>query len=182
MKISKALATTLVAIAMVTAVAFADQIRVDYDHSVNFDNYRTYSWAKVETSNPFLDARVKDAINRELAAKGWTQVSSGANVALVAVQMTRTRRRVNTFYDGFGGGFGYGFYDGFGDGAGESTTTVQHYKVGTLVIDMFDASSKKLIWRGASASACSGNPEKNTRHLDKEVQKMFQHFPPRAAS
>jgi hypothetical protein len=174
MKISKALATALVAIAMVTTVALADQIRVDYDHSVNFGNYRTYSWAKVETTNPFLDRRVKDAINRELAAKGWTEVPSGGNVALAAVQMTRARRAVNTFYDGFGGWFG--------DGAGESTTTVQHYKVGTLIVDMYDTSSKNLIWRGTSTTACSGNPEKNTKNLDKEVHKMFQHFPPEAAA
>jgi hypothetical protein len=174
MKIRKALITSLVAVAMVTAVAFADQIRVDYDHSVNFGSYHTYSWLKVETSNPFLDTRVKDAVNQELAAKGWTEVPSGGDVALVAVQTTRTKREVNTFYDGFGG-WRMG-------GIGNATTTVQHYKVGTLVVDMLDGSSKKLIWRGSSSSACSGNPEKNTKNLDKEVQKMYQHFPPNTAS
>jgi hypothetical protein len=174
MKISKALITSLVAIAMVTAVAFAGHTTVDYDHSANFGSFRTYSWAKVETTNPFLDARVKNAIDRELAAKGWTEVPSGGNVALAAVETTHTKRDVNTFYDGFGG-WRWG-------GGGDATTTVQKYKIGTLVVDMYDASSKNLIWRGTSTKACSGNPEKNTKNLDKEVQKMFQHFPPKAAS
>jgi hypothetical protein len=46
--------------------------------------------------NPFMDARVKDAINRELAAKGWTEVPSGGNVALAAIEITDTKRDVNT--------------------------------------------------------------------------------------
>jgi Domain of unknown function (DUF4136) len=185
MNTTRNLITSLIAIAMLTATAWAG-MSVDYKHSINFGNYRTYSWAKVQTTDPFLDARVKGAINRELAAKGWTEVPSGGNVALVAVQMTRTRREVNTSYDGFGGGFGDGFYGGFGggfgDGFGESTTTVQHYEVGTLVVSMFDAHSKNLIWRGVSTDALSHNPKKNTKNLDKEVAKMFQHFPPKAAA
>jgi len=35
-----------------------------------------------------------------------------------------------------------------------------------------------LIWRSAASDTLSGNPEKNTKKLDKEVHKMFQHFPP----
>ncbi len=43
---------------------------------------------------------------------------------------------------------------------------------------MFSAGSKNLIWRGTSSSALSGNPEKNAKNLDKDVQKLFGHFPP----
>jgi hypothetical protein len=31
--------------------AFAGDVRTDYDHSVNFSQYSTYSWGKVQTSN-----------------------------------------------------------------------------------------------------------------------------------
>ena len=99
---------------------------------------------------------------------------SGGDVTLVAVETTRNRQQLNTFYDGFGGRRWGGF--------GQSTTTVQTYKVGTLVVDMFEAGSKNLIWRAASHSALSGNPEKETKNLDKDVQKMFQHFPPEVTS
>jgi hypothetical protein len=47
---------------------------------------------------------------------------------------------------------------------------------------MFDTASKNLIWRANSSDALSGNPEKNAKNMDKEVQKMFQHFPPKATS
>ena len=65
---------------------------------------------------------------------------------------------------------------------GESTTTVDNYKVGTLIVSMFEGNSRQLIWRGTSSSDLSGNPEKNTKKLDKDVQQMFKTFPPRAAS
>jgi Domain of unknown function (DUF4136) len=175
MNTTRNLITSLIAIAMLTATAWAG-MSVDYKHSINFGNYRTYSWAKVQTTDPFFDARVKGAIKRELAAKGWTELPFGGNVALVAIETTHTKHDVNTIYDGFGGGFRFGGDFGF------ATTTVQRYEVGTLVVSMFDAHSKNLIWRGVSTDALSHNPKKNTKNLDKEVAKMFQHFPPKAAA
>src|SRR5207302_6187528 len=107
----------------------------------------------------------------ELAAKGWTQVASGGDVALVAVEKTSIHQQYDTFYDGFGGSHWRCM--------GESTTTVDNYKVGTLIVSMFDGNSKQLIWRGTSSSDLTGNPEKNTKKLDKDVQKMFKNSPPK---
>jgi hypothetical protein len=64
----------------------------------------------------------------------------------------------------------------------EPTTTVENYKIGTLVVDMFDTSSKNLIWRGSSSSALSGGPEKNDKNMNNDVRKMFQHFPPKVTA
>jgi len=97
-------------------------------------------------------------------------VPSGGDVSVVAVASTRTEQQLNTNYNGFGG-------RRFG-GVGDATTTVAKYKVGTLVVDMFDAGSKNLIWRASASDTLSGNPEKNTKNLNKGVQKMFSHFPP----
>jgi hypothetical protein len=170
MNFNERIVTWLLAIATLTTVAFAAQVSTDYDHSANFSGYKTYSWTKVETANSIWDARVKEAVNRELAAKGWTQVPSGGDVSVAAVATTRTEQQLNTYYNGFGGRRFGGF--------GNATTTVDRYKVGTLVVDMFDASSKNLIWRASASNTLSGNPEKNTKNLDKGVQKMFSHFPP----
>ena len=173
MKFRKMLALPLFVIALTTAV-FADHVAVDYDHAANFNQIKTYSWSKVQTANSIWDDRVKDAIDKELTAKGWTQVPSGGNVSLVAVEKTSIHQQYDTFYDGFGGWRWRGM--------GDATTTVDNYKVGTLIVSMFDGSSKQLIWRGASSSDLSGNPEKNTKKLDQDVQKMFKHFPPGTAS
>ena len=174
MKFRKLLSIPLFVIALAAAV-FADRVSVDYDHSENFKQLKTYSWSKVKTANSLWDDRVKEAVDKELSAQGWTQVPSGGDVSLVAVEKTSVQQQYDTFYDGFGG------FRRFGGGFGEETTTVDNYKVGTLVISMFNANSRQLIWRGTSSSDLSGNPGKNTKKLDKDVQKMFKHFPPTAA-
>jgi Domain of unknown function (DUF4136) len=66
---------------------------------------------------------------------------------------------------------------GFG-GVGEATTTTETYQVGTVVVDLFDGKTKNLIWRGSASDTLSNNADKNTKNLDKGVQKMFAHFPP----
>jgi hypothetical protein len=174
MKFRQMLAIPLLAMALTTSV-FADRVTVDYDHAVNFTQVKTYSWSKIHTANSIWDERVKDAIDKELTAKGWTQVPSGGDVSLVAVEKTSVHQQYDTFYNGFVGWR-------WGGGIGESSTSVDNYKVGTLIVSMFDGNSKQLIWRGMSSSNLSGNPDKNTKKLDKDVQQMFRHFPPRAAS
>jgi hypothetical protein len=168
-----------VGVALLFATAsLAQQVKTDYDRSADFSQYKTYSWEKVQTPDPLWVGRTKDAVNAGLAAKGWTQVDSGGQVAVVAVEMTKNQQTLNTFYDGFGGGWGWRRFGG--GGLGEATTTTDTYKVGTLVVDLFDANSKKLIWRGSASDTLSDKSEKNIKNLDKSVQKMFDHFPPGA--
>jgi hypothetical protein len=161
------------AIALLFATAsFAQQVKTDYDRSADFSQYKTYSWEKVQTQDPLLVDRIKEAVNTDLTAKGLTPVDSGGDIAIVAIEMTKNQHTLNTFYDGFGGGWRWG--GGFGD----ATTTVDNYKVGTLVVDLFDAKTKKVIWRGSSSDTLSDKSDKNIKNLDKGVQKMFDHFPP----
>ena len=142
----------------------------------SFSRYKTYSWQEVKASNSLWDDRIKDAVNAQLVAKGWTQVDNGADVAIVAIKTTQIEKTLQTFYDGMGGGWRWRGFGGFG----ESTTTEQDYKEGTLVVDMYDASTKQLIWRGSAEEMLSDKAEKNEKNLDKGVAKMFKSFPPRS--
>jgi hypothetical protein len=160
----------LLATLLVTTLAFSREVRVDYDHHANFERYRTYSWAKVETPNSLWDERVKEAIDKALQSKGWQQVPDGGDVSIVAVGTTNEKRTLRTFYDGFDGWM----WGGFGD----ATTYEDTYQVGTLIVDMFDTMTKKLIWRGSASDVLSSKPDKNVKELEKSVDKMFEHFPP----
>ena len=165
-----------VAIMFLLAVkSSAQQVKTDYDRSADFGQYKTYSWEHIKTQDPLAVDRIKNSVNAALAAKGWTQVESGGEVSIVAVQMTQNQQTLNTFYDGFGGGWGW---RRFGGGFGEATTTTETYKVGTLVVDLFDTKTKKLLWRGTSSDTLSNNSDKNIKNLDKGVEKMFKKFPP----
>ena len=176
MKVQNTIYFPIAMFLVLTAASFADQVKTDYDHNANFGQYKTYSWEKVQTKDPLMVDRIKDAVNAALAAKGWTQVDSGGDVSVVAMEITKNQQTLNTFYDGFGGGRRWGGFGGFGD----ATTTTETYQVGSLVVDLFDAKSKNLIWRGSSSDTLSTKADKNTKNLDKGVQKMFAHFPPEA--
>jgi hypothetical protein len=163
----------------VLGTAFAQQVKTDFDHRTNFSQYKTYSWQQIKSANSLWDARIKDAVDAQLAAKGWNRVDNGGDVAIVAIATTQTQRSLQTFYDGFGGGWGWRRFGG--GGFGESTTTEQDYKEGTLVVDMYDAKNKQLIWRGSAEDTLSSKAEKNEKNLDKSVAKMLKKFPPEAA-
>lgn len=173
MRFHKLLAMPLL-FAALTVPAFADHVTVDYNHAETFSRIKTYSWSTVHTSDSIWDARVKEAVDRQLTAKGWVQVPTGGDVALVAIEKISVHQQYDTMYNGFGG-------RRWG-GMGNSTLSVDDYKVGTLIVSMFDDHSRQLIWRGTSSSDLAGNPDKNTKKLESDVQKMFKKFPPKTAS
>jgi hypothetical protein len=176
MKVQKAVFVLMGVILLFAGKLSAAQVKTDYDRSANFGQYKTYSWAQVKTKNALDVDRIKSAVNAALNAKGWTQVDSGGDVSVVAMEITKNQQTLNTFYDGFGGGWGFRRFGG--GGFGESTTTTETYRVGTLVVDLFDTKTKELIWRGNASDTLSNNSDKNIKNMDKEVEKMFKQFPP----
>lgn len=171
MKIPRLPLFAITAALVLTAFASAQDVKTDYDHHANFSQYHTYSWAKVKTSDPLWESRIQDAVDKDLQGKGWQKVDNGGDVALTAVGSARNQKEYQTFYDGMGGWRWGGF--------GETTTQVENYPVGSLVLDMYDAHNKQLIWRGVASQSLSDKPEKNEQKLDKAVNKMLDHFPPK---
>jgi len=176
MPVTRTAVCTVFFLAMVGA-AFAQHVKTDFDHQANFSQYKTYSWQEIKPANSLWDARIKNAVDAQLAAKGWTQLDNGGDVAIVAIKTTQTQRTLQTFYDGMGGGWRWRGMGGFG----QSTTTEQDYKQGTLVVDLYDAKTKQLIWRGSAQDTLSDKATKNEKNLDKGVAKMFKAFPPSSA-
>jgi len=158
---------------LVASTAFAQDVKTDYDHHAKFERYHTYSWDKIQTDNPLWQTRIMEAVDKDLQGKGWQKVESGGDVMLTAVGAVQNEKQYQTFYDGLGPGWRW---RGFGN---EATTTVTNYRVGTLVLDMYDSQNKDLIWRGTSSDTLSDKPEKNENKLDKAVDKMFKNFPPK---
>lgn len=156
---------------------FAENI-ADYDHSVDFTKYHTYSWVSVNVLDPLWKDRVTSAIDDQLAAKGWRRVAGGGDASISAVGSAYNERTLETWY---GGGFGGGWYHRgwwIGGGPGFATTTIEPVPVGTLHIDIFDSQSKKVIWHGMCSQTLAGDPEKNEKKLQKAVADIFKKFPP----
>jgi Domain of unknown function (DUF4136) len=163
---------------MLPAIAAAQDVKIDFDKAFDFSTIKTYA-IKIGTpwGNNLSERRVLTEIDEEIAGKGWKKVDEGqANIHVVLHGATQTKRTASTFYSGGMGGYGYR-YGGMG-GMGTSSTVVNEYMVGMLVVDMFEAKGKNLVFRGTAEDELSDNPERNAKRLEKASTKMFKDFPP----
>ena len=161
---------------MLPGLAGAQDVKIDFDKAYDFSTAKTYSISIGTTwGNDLSQRRVLAEIDEEIASKGWKKVDAAqANIVVVIHGATQAKRNVNTFYSGMGG---YG-YRGFGGGMGSAQTVVSEYNVGTVVVDMFDAKTKNLVFRGTAEDEISDNAEKNAKRLEKASTKLFKNFPP----
>jgi hypothetical protein len=174
MKLQQILSAVVFAV-LFSIAALAQKVETDYDHTANFTQYHTYSWGHVHATDPLFEPRNRAAVDRDLQAKGWQQVPSGGDATVTAVLVKTNKAEYNTFYDGLGPGWRW-----HGWGTGMATTTVENIPVGTLIVDIYDSNSQHLVWRGLAHDQLSDKPDKNTKKLEKPVDKMFDKFPPRS--
>jgi uncharacterized protein DUF4136 len=168
------------AFGLLGTAAFAQDVKVDFDKDANFAAVKTFD-IKIGTSwnNQISEKRVLDEIAGALVEKGWKKVDANPDALVLLHGATEKQKSLNTFYSGMGGYGGYGYRGwGGGMGMGTATTTTSEYLVGTLVVDIFDAKTKALMYRGTASDELSDKPEKNQKKLAKASDKMFKDFPP----
>jgi hypothetical protein len=167
---------TLTALAF-AAHAHAVDVKVQADDQHDFSNMKTF-YANVDTTwnNPMTEKKVLESVTQALEARGLQPAPEGEADARVAIHgASQNKQRLDTFYSGGMGGWGY---HGWGGGMGTATTTVDEYKQGTLVVDVFDARNKQLVFRGSATDEVSDKAEKNMKKVDDATKKMFKNFPP----
>ena len=183
MKLALKLATAALAAAIgLSLPAFANSVKVDYNHHIDFSQFHTYSWKTVDVTNQLNAGRIQRAVDDELQRRGWKEVSSGGQITLVATDHMHTETEAETYYNGLGGGWGMGWgWGGWGSPGGgfgeEATTATDVIRQTHLVVDMFNAQSKVLIWRGVSRGDLSDKSGKNRKQLYKDLHTMFRNFP-----
>ena len=158
--------TALALAALTAGVVYAQHVTTDSDPAAPFATYKTYAWTPGTASDVSLtEQRIHNGVNAQLQGKGMTQVESNPNVFVATHVTTHTVPQVMA--DGFGPW-------GFGGGM----ATVQTYTEGSLIVDLYDASTKKMVWRGVATATVSSKPEKNAAKIDKSLMKMFERYPP----
>jgi hypothetical protein len=161
---------------VLTAVASAGAQNVTYNFmpGTNFSQFHTYKWVTIQGAqypNQILDAQIKDAINSQLQSKGLTLTDGDKADLYVGYQTSLDQQRQWNAY-GMGGGWRFG--------GGMGTATSSTINVGTLVLDMYDPSTKTLVWTGRATKTLdpSSNQQKNQKNLDRAMQKLLKNYPP----
>ena len=160
----------------------AQQVTTDYDHHADFSQFHTFSIYKLQASDSLVEQRLRDDLTRDLTARGLQMVPTGGDLGITAVGSRKDQKEYNSFYEGLGGG-GYGWrgrgFGGFGGGFGDegvTNTSVINVPIGTLVIDAY-GNNHQLLFRGMANDTLSTHEDKNSKKLEKAVDKIVSKLP-----
>jgi Domain of unknown function (DUF4136) len=172
------LAAFVASLALAT-VTFAQTISFDFDKSVRFGDYTTYAWVEgTKVPDTLVHQRLVNAVDVQLALKGLRQVHASAEPdVLVAYHASFDRDLQIT---GFGTGWG-GYRWG---GSRTATARAEQILVGTMIVDLVDATTRTIVWRGTASKDIDVNakPEKRDKNITRTAEKLFKHYPPKAAN
>jgi hypothetical protein len=137
--------------------------------------------------NQIATQQVEETVAKELTKKGLQEATRRPDLLLgyhfFVEEKTRTVSTGSNYgpyglyrpYLGWGrwgyAGWGPGWY-----GYGGPQYTQEKYEAGTVVVDMVDARTKRLVWRGAVQNAL-GNPTRISQMLAKQVERIVEQFP-----
>ena len=176
-------AKSLAAAIVFSALAFSAQAQkpqIQWNNNYDFDAVQTFAWqdtpeTSLEERNPFMHSLIKNSIEAELATSGLTQVEADPDIWVNYHASTTTDVQLRT--DSYGytmGGYGmagWGYY-GMAAGPVSSTTRVVEYTRGTLVVDIWDAASKELVWRGQVSDTLPDNVQKAEKLVVRAIGKL----------
>jgi hypothetical protein len=165
---------------MLTAsLAIAHHVRWDYDRSVEFYKYTTFMWIKEpQLTNSLMNAQIINAVNAELEARGLCLVTSNeagarADLAVSAHTLANEYPKLNFFYADLAGGWGWYHYWT----PTPSITVLETFEVGTLVVDLFDTQTQRVVWWTTGTETVTEKTERDVKHLNKAIEKMFRDLP-----
>jgi hypothetical protein len=162
---------TLIATAalLLSTNAWAQDVSYDYDKSVNFSALKTYAWAPDgNIQDELTHKRIVQAIDAQLAVKGLHRGEAGTTPDVIVVYRAGVRRELEVN--------GYGAYRL----NRWNSARVEQVPVGAVMVEMVDAKTKNVVWRGVATKDLDLNasPEKREKNINKAAEKLFKKYPP----
>lgn len=170
----------LLATAALVSVAQAQKTSAGYDKGVNFSTFKTFSFEpKSGARNPYVNKMIIAAVERELTARGLTKVDTDSDLSVtylaasgfdLQVASVPFYHVVNPAYSGVVGG---------------STATMWDVTTGTLVIDLFETKTTRIIFRGTAKDVLQRAPSNDAaadakiveKQINKGINKIFKKYP-----
>ena len=163
------LAACTVAICLISSIAAAQQVSVNYNHNQSFSQYHTYAWGSNNSNqikNSILAQVAQQDINSALQGKGLRMEQESQNPDLIVTGNGGMREQ--TSYSAWG-------MRGIGGGMG-GITPEQNVEA-TMIVDLYDAKTQSLVWRGIAQNTLNNNGNKNQQMVGKAITKMFKQWP-----
>lgn len=148
-----------------SSFGFNLDIKTEKDPYAVFYPAKTYSWHPLSAVYHKYDAPIRAALDRELAAKGFTKIDSGSPDFWVGYQFSRvekTQKVVNR------------------ESRGEYSWDEKVHREGTLRVDIFSPDQRRIIWKGWSESVYSPDlsEKKKIEMSDEAIHLIISQLPP----
>ncbi len=172
------------------------KVDVDYDGQADFTHLYRYAWLdgqppvsgdNVVDSNTLLHDRIRVGIDQWFTTHGYLKSETGEADFLVIYRFVienKTRVTVlHPYYDyPYSWRFGYHhryYYSSFAWHYYPERYAYE-YQRGTLVIDLVDPKTKKLMWRGMAYENIRPNtsPDKKQQYVTRAIKSILSRFPP----
>ncbi len=158
----------------------------DFERGFDFSGLQTFAFVadtggetSVAADNELIDRRIRRAIERHLAGRGFRPVDPARADFLVRYDLAIEQRVRGS---GLSTGFGFGLSSGgrFGSIGIGTGTQIETYERGTLIIDVIEGTSGDMVWRGVSAQALHrlSDPQRPAERINATVDKILTQFPP----
>lgn len=179
---------------MAAACAPMPKVGYDFDRSADFSAYHSYAWLSADqektgdrrADSSTVDMRIRIAVGTQLRLKGYEALAAGKPDFYVAyhVGLKDSSPNISTQYysDGMAGhAFAHSADTRTASGSTPASNEMPSYLTGSLLIDIIDAASQKLVWRGTAAGEV--DPGLTSQQRDERtkaiVQKLLSNFPPK---
>ncbi len=183
--------------AWLPAAAMGQKVSYDYNRGADFTRLRTYALKDSPTKqttteetttydNPLMHERINAAVASQLESRGLRRNDEHPDVYVVARQTFETQKNYTAYnYGGWGSPYGWGWggyswgWGGYGWDPGYTDIQVRDIVVGTLTIEIEDAATGELLWRGVGEKRVHmhSSPEHRDKRVIRGVAKIFKNFP-----
>jgi hypothetical protein len=159
-----------------SASCFAGQVKVFVSESADFASFKTYQWfpTKVLTksgiveNDPVLTPIIKSAIDRELRAKGLTEVADGGDLQVATCVLDTYIPQLEMYIFPMGVPYDY---------PTPLAAMGRYNREGSLIVNLIDSRSKKSAWTGMATESLKDKPGGGAAKIPTAAAKLFKKYP-----
>ncbi len=162
-------------------------VTTEYDTTADYNNYKKYCWMEEENDgigNEFIKYQLRSSIENKLRSIGYTITEPEKADYLIGFKIRVRKETMDLSSDSkypetidAHSSYGNTIWD-FSSSHTPTTIPVT-YLCENLYIKMYDAKTKKLLWRGYSETGCSDDmsAEKKSATLSETAKFILDNFP-----
>ncbi|HTO99351.1 MAG TPA: DUF4136 domain-containing protein [Myxococcales bacterium] len=171
----------LLAAAAALAACSTVKVQTEYDKAANFKAYQTYAYVSQqpgpEQAAAARDPKIREAalatVDKALAAKGLRKTGPDQSPDLLVAVHGSSKKSIEVQTYGYSySTHPYGYYPALST----PSTEAEGSRDGTLIIDLIDAATKQMIWRGTATDTFKEGTEVKT--VTNAVEKTLADYPP----